>query len=123
MSLNLHSDIINRVKKTWEYLRPSSTPHQQPRKADHLVKMNLPPLMGRRDAAYDRAREFINRDLFALDELGRRRVYCAISSLLKSASDDTEAMLITLSSPDTELRRKFPDPRPGHRAERKRACP
>ena len=106
MSLNLHSDIINRVKKTWEYLRPSGTPHLQPRKADHLVKMNLPPLMGRRDAAYDRAREFINRDLFALDELGRRRVYCAISSLLKSASDDTEAMLITLSSPDTELREK-----------------
>lgn len=106
MSLNLHSDIIDRVKKTWEYLRPSGTPRKQARQADHLVKMNLPPLMGRRDAAYDRAREFICRDLFALDELGRRRVYCAITSLLRSASDDTEAMLITLSSPDTELREK-----------------
>ena len=36
--------------------------------------MNLPPLMGRRDAAYDRVAELLNLDLFAADQKAEREV-------------------------------------------------
>ena len=69
MTLTLHNEILNRMKRTWELLRPSATPvRQSGRRIDHLVKQNLPPLMGRRDAAYDQATELLESDLFSRDE-------------------------------------------------------
>lgn len=104
MSYNLPSNTIGHFAENSEQAPSHGEHHQSSRKMDHLIKMNLPPLMGRRDAAYDRAREFINHDIFMLNTPRRHSIYEAVSYLLKSASDDTKAMLNTISSPDTEQR-------------------
>ena len=107
MTLTLHNEILNRMKRTWELLRPSATPvRQSGRRIDHLVKQNLPPLMGRRDAAYDQATELLESDLFSRDETGRRQLYGRLCELFDRAVEDTEAILITLTSPDTETRER-----------------
>ena len=107
MTLTLHNEILNRMKRTWELLRPSATPvRQSGRRIDHLVKQNLPPLMGRRDAAYDQATDLLESDLFSRDETGRRQLYGRLCELFDRAVEDTEAILITLASPDTETREK-----------------
>lgn len=105
MNISFHNDIINQVRRTWDFLRPAAV-RNPARKIDLLVKMNLPPLMGRRDAAYDRASRLIQEDIFAGDEQSRRRIYGEINGLLTLAADDTRAILQTLSSPDTEKREK-----------------
>ena len=64
MNIKFHNEIINQVRRTWDYIRPASS-RNPARRIDPLVKMNLPPLMGRRDAAYDRAAQLIQADLFA----------------------------------------------------------
>lgn len=105
MNIKFHNEIINQVRRTWDYIRPASS-RNPARRIDPLVKMNLPPLMGRRDAAYDRAAQLIQADLFAGTEETRAKTYVEISALLAQASEDTRAVLRTLSSPDTERREK-----------------
>ena len=88
-----------------EKLHPAAEadlPVRPDRPADRMLKVNLPPLMGRRDAACDRAAELVakgfsgNRDeLDALRQLAR---------LLDSARADTERIFSILSSPDTITR-------------------
>ncbi len=68
--------------------------------------MNLPPLMGRRDAAYDEASRMLADDLFASGEELRRDSYKRIGELLRCAADDTTAILALLSSPDTAVRER-----------------
>ena len=103
--MNLHNELLSRMKRTWEMFRPSVPPHKPPRSADHLVKLNFPPLLGRRDAAYDHVCILIaEQELFGRDEAWRRRHYSTIRGLLESASDDTRAILQMLSSPDTARR-------------------
>ena len=103
--MNLHNELLTRMKRTWEMIRPSAPPHKPPRNADHLVKLNFPPLLGRRDAAYDHVCMLIgNEELFGRDEAWRRKHYSTIKGLLESAADDTRAILQTLSSPDTARR-------------------
>ncbi|MBS1370644.1 MAG: hypothetical protein HPZ91_11885 [Lentisphaeria bacterium] len=105
--MNLHNELLNRVKRTWEMIRPAAPAHRPPRNADHLIKMNLPPLLGRRDAAYDHASRLIDdQELFARDEAWRQKHYETISGLLEIAADDTKSILLTLSSPDTASREK-----------------
>ena len=58
--MNLHNEFLNRVKRTWEWIRPAAPIHRSPRNADQLIKLNLPPLLGRRDAAYDHASRLID---------------------------------------------------------------
>ena len=103
--MNLHNELLSRVKRTWEMLRPSAPPHKPSRSADHLIKMNLPPLLGRRDAAYDCVSTLIaDQELFARDEAWRQKHYGIIAGLLESAAEDTKSILRTLSSPDTASR-------------------
>lgn len=98
----LHDGIFDKVLKTFEWIAPVlHKSHNQP---DTMVKLNMPPLMGRRDAAFDLAAELIRSDLFAYDELKRVEIYQNIVELLAYAARDTKAILFTLSSPDTELR-------------------
>ncbi len=107
MNLTLHNEILSRVKRTWELFRPAMPAgRRSDRHIDHLVKLNLPPLMGRRDAAYDRASRLLELDLFSRDETRRRQVYDRISALFHRAVEDTGSILITLTSPDTESREK-----------------
>ena len=68
--------------------------------------MNLPALMGRRDAAYDQAAGMLTGDLFAAGGELRRRSYRHIGTLLRCAAEDTNAILALLSSPDTAVRER-----------------
>lgn len=80
----------------------------KPRQAGTLVKMNLPPLMGRRDAAYDAASELMTGSLFPENVAAARRVasYIPLLNLLEAAERDTRSLLAVLSSPDTEARER-----------------
>lgn len=75
-------------------------------RANALGKMNLPPLMGRRDAAYDEAAKMLGRDIFAASGEQRRRGYRRIGALLRCAELDTAAIIELLSSPDTLVRER-----------------
>ena len=79
-----------------------------PRRAGAMVKMNLPPLMGRRDAAYDAASELITGKLFPEDVARgiRVSVYNPLLELLDAVENDTRALLAMLASPDTEARER-----------------
>ena len=75
-------------------------------RANALGKMNLPPLMGRRDAAYDEAAKMLTDDFFSVGGESRRRSYRRIGALLRCAEEDTHAILALLSSPDTTVRER-----------------
>ena len=76
--------------------------------ADAMIKMNLPPLMGRRDAAYDCAAELMTSVLFSerSSREERRRICPRLLRLLEAAETDSKAILAMLSSPDTEARER-----------------
>ena len=84
------------------------SPAASPRCADAMIKMNLPPLMGRRDAAYDCAAELMTQVLFSerSSREERRRICPRLLQLLEAAETDTKAILAMLSSPDTEARER-----------------
>ena len=79
-----------------------------PRCADAMIRMNLPPLMGRRDAAYDCAAELMTSILFSerSSREERRRICPRLLLLLESAESDTKAILAMLFSPDTGTRER-----------------
>jgi len=68
--------------------------------ADYLVLMNIPPLMGRRDAAYDRAEQFLSNDLFAHQDQERKDIYLKAVAMLEIAICDTEAIVTALYHDD-----------------------
>ena len=75
------------------------------RPADWLLKMNLPPLLGRRDAAFDIAERAICEGDFA-NCPSRIGAYWKISTLLKQVCQDSRQILLMLSSPDTRERER-----------------
>ncbi len=70
--------------------------------ADQLIKLNLSPVMGRRDASLDRA--VVSGDVFSRPAEKRLRLYRKLDSLLEQALTDTVSILRMLSSPDTRRR-------------------
>ena len=75
--------------------------------ADWLLKVNLPPLMGRRDAAFDIADRLICHGDFASCSSGIRfAAYWKISRLLKRVCADSRQILLMLNSPDTRNRER-----------------
>lgn len=77
------------------------------RPADWLLKVNLPPLMGRRDAAFDIAERLICTGDFASCSSGIRfSAYWKISRLLKRVCADSRQILLMLNSPDTKKRER-----------------
>ena len=77
-------------------------PAPQTAGVDHVIKRNLPPSMGRRDAAVDRV--LIPEDIFTRPAAERRMEYRRLGLLLESARNDTAAVIRMLSSPDTRRR-------------------
>lgn len=71
-----------------------------------MVKMNLPPLLGRRDAAYEKFSADFSIDCLELTTAERRELYGKWFRLLESASRDTESVIVILSNPDTSLRER-----------------
>ena len=103
LSSFFHFGVLSKVKQAfWR----GNTSAKKAAQADFLVKMNLAPLMGRRDAAYDRAAELLNSDVFALGDGERRMLYAKILLLLDNAIVDTDAIIITLSSHDISIRER-----------------
>ena len=77
------------------------------RPADWLLKVNLPPLMGRRDAAFDIAERSICEGNFTGLSANRRfGAYCRISKLLKQSCADSRQILLMISNPDTKERER-----------------
>ena len=77
------------------------------RPADWLLKLNLPPLMGRRDAAFDIAEQLVCRgDLASCEGSSRFEGYWQISRLLKDSCRDSRQILLMLSNPDTRDRER-----------------
>ena len=75
------------------------------RPADWLLKVNLPPLLGRRDAAFDIAEKLICEGDFANCKC-RFEVYWKISRLLKQVCRDSRQIMLMLSNPDTRERER-----------------
>jgi hypothetical protein len=49
---------------------------------NELISMNIAPIMGRRDAAYDRAVHLLRDHLFSYSEEGRSQIYTSVIELL-----------------------------------------
>ena len=75
------------------------------RPADWLLKVNLPPLLGRRDAAFDIAEKLICEGDFANCKC-RFEVYWKISRLLKQVCRDSRQITLMLCNPDTRERER-----------------
>ena len=100
----LQNELIERVRKRFGLL--ASSPPSEAAPVDFLVKMNLPPLMGRRDAAFERIVESSGSDIFARPAGERNQLYRRMTELASVIIADTETILGMLSSPDTEARER-----------------
>ncbi len=74
--------------------------------ADYLVKMNIPPLLGRRDAACDFLREMLRQDFKDLPLEQRLNGYRSMLEILEYAIMDTESVQMTLASAETAGRER-----------------
>lgn len=71
---------------------------------DFITKVNLPSVMGRRDAAYDAAFKLSEMDIFACDAASQSKICLNMMGILDLAIQDTNAIINILSSPDTVSR-------------------
>ena len=74
--------------------------------ADYLVKMNIPPLLGRRDAACEFLRELLKHELKEMPLNERLKYYKHMLEILEYAIIDTESVQMTLASAETAGREK-----------------
>ena len=74
-------------------------------RSDALCKMNLPPLMGRRDAAFDSVGEIGSPGMLKCSEQERLVIYRKAMELLDDAIDDCRRIASAMSSADS-LRRE-----------------
>ncbi len=79
---------------------------KNPAQIDYLVKMNLPPLLGRRNAIYTQAVRLLKSDMFSIPDLERLELLNGCVNLLDEAINNTEAIIITLSNADTAARER-----------------
>lgn len=67
----------------------------------NLAMMNVPALMARRDAAYDRAVELLEQNIFSHSEEERRIVYEGVLELLNVCIENTKAIINPAKNKDT----------------------
>lgn len=101
--MELRNDLFKRVKQKLSFFSASESPAGE---VDFLLKMNLPPLMGRRDSAVDAFGAIMSIDFFERDSIERLELYRHMLEILKKISQDNELILSILSSPDTILRER-----------------
>ncbi|MEA4862613.1 MAG: hypothetical protein AB7F40_10805 [Victivallaceae bacterium] len=95
---------LARVRQTlWHLARGEA---KNPAQIDYLVKMNLPPMLGRRNAIMAEASRLLKCDLFAIPDLERHGILISIGVLLDEAIANTEAITVTLSNADTLARER-----------------
>ena len=79
---------------------------RNPAEADYLVKMNIPPLLGRRDAACEYILELLTDSIKELELPARLEFYRMLLTLLEYAIVNTEAVAKILSSAETSARER-----------------
>ena len=107
MAINRQNGLISRMKRTFEFWRSPAGVRHDARRIDPVLKLNLSPLMGRRDAAIDRAASFLHSDLFSLHENHRHELYRKTGRILELALEDCDVIIAGLSSQDTLAREKL----------------
>ena len=96
MNPRFHENILKKVKKTINKVK--QTQDNGPSQMDYLVKMNIAPLMGRRDAAYDRVEIMLAAELFTNSDIERKNIYHTAVKLLDTVLKDTQDILVALDS-------------------------
>ncbi|MDD4817371.1 MAG: hypothetical protein PHI85_05320 [Victivallaceae bacterium] len=95
---------LARVRQTlWHLARGQA---KNPAQVDYLVKMNLPPMLGRRNAIFEQSFKLLRGDLFAMPDMERREILNSCAALLDEAIANTEAIIVTLSNADTVARER-----------------
>jgi hypothetical protein len=89
-----HKNVLAKVKETINKVK--KTQADKPSQTDYLVKMNIAPLMGRRDAAYDRVETLLADKLFTYSDIDRKKIYETAVKLLNTVLDDSQEILIAL---------------------------
>ena len=96
MNQRFHKNILAKVKKTINKVK--QTQEIEPSQMDYLVKMNIAPLTGRRDAAYDRVETLLAGELFTNSDVERKNIYHTAVKLLDTILKDTQDILVALDS-------------------------
>ena len=94
MNPRFHKNVLAKVKNTINKVKEAQV--DKPSQADYLVKMNIAPLMGRRDAAYDRVEALFAEELFTYSDLDRKKIYETAVKLLDTVLKDSQDILIAL---------------------------
>jgi len=95
----LKTGVFSKVKKTLQKM--TFTPDSDDNNNHNLALMNVPALMGRRDAAYDRTIELLEQNIFSHREEERIIIYDGIMDLLKVAIDNTKSILTPSDEKET----------------------
>lgn len=96
MNPRFHKNVLEKVKKTIDKVK--QTQENETSQMDYLVKMNIAPLMGRRDAAYDRVAALLGGELFTNSDIERKNIYETAVKLLDTVLKDTQDILVALDS-------------------------
>lgn len=96
MNPRFHKNVLEKVKKTINKVK--QTQESEASQMDYLVKMNIAPLMGRRDAAYDRVETLLAGELFTNSDIERKNIYQTAVKLLDTVLKDTRDILVALDS-------------------------
>ncbi len=92
MAQNVGEGVLDKVKRT--FLRMASPFDIDVSRLDPLVTMNNPPMMARRDAAYDRAAKLLRDNVFSKSEAERSGLYLDILKLMDIAMENTKLILL-----------------------------
>ena len=94
MNTRFHKNVLAKVKKTINRVKETQADNSM--QIDYLVKMNIAPLMGRRDAAYDRVETLLADKLFTYSDIDRKKIYETAMKLLDTVLKDSQEILIAL---------------------------
>ncbi len=94
MNPRFHKNVLEKVKKRINKVKQSQT--DEPSQMDYLVKMNVAPLMGRRDAAYDCLESLLSGEIFTNSDIERKNIYDKAVKLLDKALKDTHDIVVAL---------------------------
>ncbi|MDD5698508.1 MAG: hypothetical protein PHH77_07810 [Victivallaceae bacterium] len=96
MNLRFHKNVLAKVKNTINRVRQTQVTKIS--QTDYLVKMNIAPLMGRRDAAYDRVEALLADKLFNYPDTQRKKIYETAVKLLDTVLKDSREILVALDN-------------------------
>ena len=94
MNPRFHKNVLTKVKNTINKVKHDKD--DETSQMDYLVKMNIAPLTGRRDAAYDRVETLLSGELFTNSDIERKKIYETAIQLLDTVLKDTQDILVAL---------------------------